>query len=188
MNVTGDRAVVCSVDIESIWFSSEVFLFSVKLPLSNLNFSVEKKPFQGGQSDLVFNRHDRGYHSRPTNSKVYGRFDTKSFRDRFDTNWIDSVDSIQLNLQARSRGRSKGARAPPEIFRFELNSATKVEFCLLKWTAVHGSYSFQVLSITVRLCTVVLLCNWNCVKERNRIFALPKTTKSFKICVYFSSK
>ena len=36
---------------------------------------------------------------------------------------------------------------PPEIFRFDLNSATKVEFCLLKWTAVNGSYSFQVLSI-----------------------------------------
>ena len=31
----------------------------------------------------------------------------------------------------------------------------------LKWTAVNGSYSFQVLSIIVRLCTVVLLCNRN---------------------------
>ena len=78
----------------------------------------------------------------------------------------------------------------PEIFRFELNSATKVEFCLLKWTAVNGSDSFQVLSIVVRLCTVVLLCNliWNYVKERNRIFALQKKTNNFKISAYFSSK
>ena len=29
--------------------------------------------------------------------------------------------------------RKGGARAPPEIFRFELNSATNVEFCLLQW-------------------------------------------------------
>ena len=32
-------------------------------------------------------------------------------------------------LQGRSSG---GARPPPEIFRFELNSATKKEFCLRK--------------------------------------------------------
>ena len=49
------------------------------------------------------------------------------------------------------------ARAlPPEIFRFELNSVTKVEFCLLKLTAVNRSYGFQVLSIILRLCTVVV--------------------------------
>ena len=36
--------------------------------------------------------------------------------------------------QARSRGRGRGGSSPPppEIFRFELNSALKVEFCLLK--------------------------------------------------------
>ena len=86
--------------------------------------------------------------------------------------------SIQFNSIFRpvAGGEAWGPRAPlPEIFRFELISATKLEFCLLKWTAVHGSYSFQVLSTIERLCTVVLLCNWNCVKERNRIFALPKT-------------
>ena len=32
------------------------------------------------------------------------------------------------NGQACSRGRGRGAQAPPEIFRLELNSATKVEF------------------------------------------------------------
>jgi len=48
---------------------------------------------------------------------------------------------------------------PPEIFRFELSSASEVEFCSLKWTAFNGSYSFQVLSIIVRLCNFVLLCN-----------------------------
>ena len=34
-------------------------------------------------------------------------------------------------------GEALGARALPEMIRFELNSATKVEFCLLKWTAVN---------------------------------------------------
>ena len=36
-------------------------------------------------------------------------------------------------------GGAGAARAPPEIFRLELNSATKVELFLLKWTAVNGS-------------------------------------------------
>ena len=54
--------------------------------------------------------------------------------------------------------REGSSNPPPDIFRFELNSTTKVEFCLLKWTAVNESNSFQVLSS-------VLLCNWNCEKE-----------------------
>ena len=56
--------------------------------------------------------------------------------------------------------RQGGSSPPPEIFRFELNSVTKVEFCLLKLTAVNGSYGFQVLSIILRLCDVVVLL-WN---------------------------
>ena len=36
-------------------------------------------------------------------------------------------------------------------------------------------------------CSSVQLI-WNCVKKRNRIFALPKTTNSLKISAYFSSK
>ena len=102
-------------------------------------------------------------------------------QSRFDT----SRKSIRFNSIFRpvAGGKAGGARVLPQIFRFELYSATKVEFCLLKWKAVHGSYSFQVLSITVRLCTVVLLCHWNCVKDRNRIFALPKTNKSFNIYI-----
>ena len=58
-----------------------------------------------------------------------------------------------------------GGGSSPEIFRFELNSATKVECWSLKWTAVNGSYSFQVLSIIVRLCTVVLVCNMELCKS-----------------------
>ena len=46
---------------------------------------------------------------------------------------VDSIhaefDSIQLNFQARSRGEEGGAR---DIFRFELNYATEVEFCFTK--------------------------------------------------------
>ena len=43
--------------------------------------------------------------------------------------------SIRFNSIFRpvAGGETGGARAPPEIFRFELNSATNVEFCLLKW-------------------------------------------------------
>ena len=43
---------------------------------------------------------------------VYGRFDKKSFRD------IIEVDSIQLNVQARSRGRGRGLEPiPPRNFQ-----------------------------------------------------------------------
>ena len=60
--------------------------------------------------------------------------------------------------QARSRRRS----------RFELNSATKVEFRVL--LLVNGSYKLQVLSIIVRLHIVVLLCNLELRKETNQNF------------------
>ena len=60
------------------------------------------------------------------------------------------------------------------MFRFELNSATKVEFCLLKWAAVNGSYIFQVLLTIVRLCTVVLLSNWELCKGTKSYFCSAK--------------
>ena len=60
----------------------------------------------------------------------------------------------------QSRSRRRG--------RFELNLATKVEFCLLKQTAVNGSYKLQVLSIIVRLHIVVPLCNLELRKETNQ--------------------
>ena len=81
---------------------------------------------------------------------------SKHYQSRFDT----CRKSIRFNSIFR-RGRG----LEPKIFRFELNSAKKVEFDLLKWTAINGSYSFQVLSIIVRLSTVVLRATWNCVKE-----------------------
>ena len=62
--------------------------------------------------------------------------------------------------QARSRRRG----------RFELNPVTKVEFCLLKQTAVNA-WKLQVpsiaLSIIVGLYIVVLLCNLELRKETN---------------------
>ena len=79
--------------------------------------------------------------------------------------------------KARSRGRGKGGRAPPEIFRFELNSTTKMGFCLLKWTVVSGSYSFQVLSIIVRLCTDVLLCSLELFKGTKSYFCSAKNNQ-----------
>ena len=72
-------------------------------------------------------------------------------------------------------GEAGGARALPEMIRFELNSATKVEFCLLKWTAVNGSYSFQVSSIIVRLSIAVLLCNLELCKAMKSYFCSAKT-------------
>ena len=82
---------------------------------------------------------------------------------------------ILLEGQARSRERGRGVKLPPspEIFRFELNSTTKVEFCSLKLTAVSGSYSFQVLSVTVRLCTDVL-CNLELCKGTRSYFCAAK--------------
>ena len=89
-----------------------------------------------------------------------------------------AVDSIHVESRFDSTQSSGGeageARAPPEIFRFELNSATKVEFCLLKWTAVNESYSFQVLSIIIRLCTFVMLCNFELCKGTKSYFSSAK--------------
>ena len=90
--------------------------------------------------------------------------------------------------KARSWGRGRGARASTEFFRFELNSASKVEFCSLKWTAVNGSYSFQVISIIVRLCTTVLLCNLELSKGAKplRYFCSAKNDQQLKnICLFF---
>ena len=72
-------------------------------------------------------------------------------------------------------GGEAGGSSPPGIFRFELNSATKVEFRLLTWTAIDGSYSnFQVLSIIARLSTVVLLCNLELCKGTKSYFCSAK--------------
>ena len=123
--------------------------------------------------------------------KGYGRLDKKSFWYKYIRyklklfRDIIEVDSIQLNLQARSRGRDRGARAPPEIFRFELNSASKVKFCLLEWTAVNWSYSFQVLSIIAILCTVVLLCNLELCEGTKSYFCSAKNQQPSNISLFF---
>ena len=44
------------------------------------------------------------------------------------------------------------------IFKKQYPKHAKVKVCLLKWTAVNRSYSFQLLPIILRLCTVVRLC------------------------------
>ena len=65
------------------------------------------------------------------------------------TSVLLSTKILEMKWEARSRGRRGGNSSPTEICRFEFNSATKVEFCLLNWTAVNGSSSFQVLSAIV---------------------------------------
>ena len=66
------------------------------------------------------------------------------------TSVLLSTKILEMKWEARRGGDEGGIRAPLEIFRFKFNSATKVEFCLLDWTAVNGSSSFQVLSVIVR--------------------------------------
>jgi len=96
-------------------------------------------------------------------------------------------DLLLKNLQKNSklfflfrpvaRVEARGARAPSENFRFELSFATKVEFCLLKWTAVNESDTSQVLSINVRLCIVFLLCNLELCKETRSYFCRAKNNQ-----------
>ena len=57
---------------------------------------------------------------------------------------------------------------------FDLNSATKVEFCLLKQTAVNGSQRFQVFTIIVRYIVVVPLYGLELCKETKSYFCSAK--------------
>ena len=86
---------------------------------------------------------------------------------------LTDTEGLRPVAEVEARG---GSSSPPEIFRFELNSATKVEFCflLLKWTAVNGSYNFQVLSIILRLCAVAVLCNLGLCKGTKSYFCSAK--------------
>ena len=93
---------------------------------------------------------------------------------------------IHHKLASQLLERQGGLSPTPEIFRFELNSATKVEFCLLKWTTINGSYSFQVLSMIVRLCTAVLLCNLELCEGTKSYFCSAKNDQQLKnICSFF---
>ena len=47
--------------------------------------------------------------------------------------WVGTALKEKEKTAPQQGERQGGARAPPEIFRFELTSATKVEVCLLKW-------------------------------------------------------
>ena len=95
---------------------------------------------------------------------------------------LEAVPSFLISMllfRPVAAGEVGGLEPPPpsEIFRFELNSATKVKFCLLTWTAVNGSYSFVVLSIIVRLFTVVLLYNLELRKGTKSYFCSAKNEK-----------
>ena len=94
---------------------------------------------------------------------------------------LEAVPSFLISMllfRPVAAGEAGGLEPPPsEIFRFELNSATIVDFCLLTWTAVNGSYSFEVLSIIVRLYTVVLLYNLELRKGTKSYFCSAKNEK-----------
>ena len=118
----------------------------------------------------------------------YIRYKLKLFRDiiEVDSIHVESRFDLTQSSGPQQGGGYRGSSSPPEIFRFELNSATKVEFCLLEWTAVNGSYSFQVLSIIGRLCTVVLLCNSELCKGRKSYFCSAKNDQQpSNICLFF---
>ena len=83
---------------------------------------------------------------------------------------------VHVIIQARSRGRGRGGSSPPRNFQ------TLIKFCyksgiFLKWTAVNGSLSFKVLSIIVRLCTVVLLFNLEMCKWTKSYFCSAKNNQ-----------
>ena len=87
----------------------------------------------------------------------------------------DFVLSKLEDMQAQSSGRGRGILKPLQIFSdLKKIPLLKVEVCLLKWTAAYGSYSFQVLSMIVRLCAVVLLCNLELCKETKSNFCSAK--------------
>ena len=73
---------------------------------------------------------------------LQSRFDTSRFDQIVSFGNIIEVDSIQLNLQARSRGRGRGLEPPSEISWFELNSATKMEFCFAKMDRCQWKLQF----------------------------------------------
>ena len=87
---------------------------------------------------------------------------------------IDRVPKTQIRLVAGRK--AGGARAPPEIFRLDLNSAMSGTLPL-KWIVVNGRYSFKVLSIILRLCTVVLLCNLELRKGTKSYFCSAKNNQ-----------
>ena len=68
--------------------------------------------------------------------------------------------------------KAKGSSLPARNFRFGYKFRYKIEFCLLTWTAVNGSYSFKKLSVIVRLCSVVLLSVQFGIVSRNEIVFL----------------
>ena len=107
---------------------------------------------------------------------------SRHYRRRFVILLVESwFDSTQSSCPWQG-----GSEPSQEIFRFELNSAKRVEFCLLKWTAVIGSYSSQVLSIILRLCIVVLLSNLKLCKGTKSYFCFAKKDQHLKnICLFF---
>ena len=110
---------------------------------------------------------------------------SRNHRSRFDT----CRKSIRFNSSSGPQQvERQGARAPLEIFRFELNS-------LQKWKFAYQNRQLSMEATVSKYCrslqdyVLLFLCAiWNCVKERNRIFALPKTTTNLQMTAYFSSK
>ena len=95
------------------------------------------------------------------------------------------VVSGETNGRSRpvAGGGAGGAQAPSEIFRLESllqkwNFSTKMDSC--QWNLKFQSIVDH--SKIMYCCSSVQF--WNCVNERNRIFALPKTTNGFKITAY----
>ena len=92
-----------------------------------------------------------------------------SFRDK-----VVSIQVKSLQIEVVSRHHRSRFDTCRKSIQFNSIFRGKVEFCLLKWTAVNGSYSFQVLSIIIRLCIVIILCKFKLCKGTKSYFCSAK--------------
>ena len=154
--VVSSRTSLIVIDEKMVWdgltsYRNKCFLQYCQLGLRSFRYKVVSMQVDSIQIDIVSRHH----------------------RSRSDT----CRKSIRLNSIFRSVAggeAGKGGSIPPEIFRFVLNSAINVEFCILKWTAVSGKLQFPGIVHLSNLCTVVLLCNLELCKGTNSYFCSAK--------------
>ena len=86
--------------------------------------------------------------------------------------------TVTILLRIRARGHFVMSITNTHESHYVRVLDNPLEFCLLKWTPVNGSYSFQVLSIIVlRLCTGFLLFNLELCKGTESCFCSAKNNQ-----------
>ena len=84
-------------------------------------------------------------------------------------------NALNMRFRPVAGGEAEGARAPLEIFRFEFNSALRLELCLLKCTAVNGN-------IVVNRKIIYCYLEW--CKGTKSCFCSTKNSQQ-NICLFF---